>query len=123
MTQRLDQMNVNVVNSSAPSSYEICGSIEHVALNCQVGSPFFQDPSEVNCVQNFNPGPASDPYSSTYNLGWKNHLNFSYRSNPNPSNMPPMNARPPFGFQRPPFPSQVPYSNLEVMMENMLMAQ
>jgi len=41
LTQRLDRMNVNAVNSSAPSPYEIYGSIEHVTLNCQVGSPFF----------------------------------------------------------------------------------
>ena len=35
-----------------------------------------------------------------------------------------MNARPPPGFQRPPFPPQVPQkSNLEAMMESMLMAQ
>jgi len=48
---------------------EICGSIEHVTLNCQVESPFFQDPNEDNYIQNFNPRPASNPYSSTYNLG------------------------------------------------------
>ena len=41
MTQRLDQMNVNVVNSSDPSPSEICDSIEHITLNCQVGSRFF----------------------------------------------------------------------------------
>ena len=68
ITQRQDRMNVNALNSSAPSYYEIYGSIEHVTLNCQVGSPFFQDPNEVNYVQNFNPRPANDPYSSTYNL-------------------------------------------------------
>ena len=35
-----------------------------------------------------------------------------------------MNARPPPNFQRPSFPSQMPQkSNLEAMMENMLMAQ
>jgi len=35
-----------------------------------------------------------------------------------------MNARPPLGFQRPPFPSRMPQkSNLEAMMESMLMAQ
>ena len=101
MTQRLDRMNVNAMNSSAPSPCEIYGSIEHVTLNCQVGSPFSQDPSKVNHVQNFNPRPANHPYSSTYNLDWKNHLNFSYRSNPNPSNMPPMNARPPLFFKDP----------------------
>jgi len=40
VTQRLDRMNVNAVNSSAPSPYKICGSIEHVILNCQVGVLF-----------------------------------------------------------------------------------
>jgi len=40
MTKRLDQLKVNVINSSAPSPCEICGSIEHISLNCQVGSPF-----------------------------------------------------------------------------------
>jgi len=68
-TQRLDQMNVNAVNSSALSHYEIFSSIEHVTLNCQVGSLFFQDISEVNYVQSFNPRPTNDPYSSTYNPG------------------------------------------------------
>ena len=34
MSKRLDQMNVNVVNSSAPSHSEICGSIECISLHC-----------------------------------------------------------------------------------------
>ena len=101
MTQRLDQMNVNAVNSSGPSPCKICGSIEHITLNCQVGSPFSQEPNEVHYVQNVNPRPTNDPYSNTYNLGWKNHLNLSYRSNPNTMNMPPMNARVSPSFQRP----------------------
>ena len=50
MTERLDRMNVNAVNSSGPSTCEICGSIKHVTLNCQVRSPFSQGPSEVNYV-------------------------------------------------------------------------
>ena len=54
MTQRLDRINVNVVNSSAPPTSDICGPIKHVTLNYQVGSLFFQDPSEVNYVQNLN---------------------------------------------------------------------
>ena len=105
MTQRLDQKNVNTMNSSASSPCEICGSIKHISLPHQVGSPFFQDPDEVNYVQKFNPRPTNDPYSNTYNPGWKNHPNLSYRSNPDNVNMPPMNARVPPGFQRPPFPS------------------
>ena len=50
MTQILDRMNVNAVNSNAPSVCENCGFIEHVTLNWQVGNPFSQDPSEVNYV-------------------------------------------------------------------------
>jgi len=33
---------------NAPSLCEISSSIEHISLSCQVGSPFFQDPNEVN---------------------------------------------------------------------------
>jgi len=122
MTQRLNQMNINVVNSSTPSPDEICGSIEHITLNCQVGGPFFKDPNEVHYVQNFNLRPTNDPYSNTYNPGSKNHPNFCYKLNPNTANMPTMNVRAPPSFQRPPLLSQMPQmSNLEVMMENMLM--
>jgi len=88
MTKRLDQMNVNAVSSSAASPCEICGSIEHMSLNCQFGSPFSQDPNEVNYVLNFNPRPTNDTYSNTYNPGWKNHPNLSYRSNSNTMNCP-----------------------------------
>jgi len=38
--------------------------------------------------------------------------------------MPLMNGRPPSSFQKPPLPSQIPQkSNLEAMMESMLMAE
>jgi len=124
MTQRLDFMNVNAMNSSAPSPCEICSSVEHVTLNYQVGSPFSQDPNEVNYVQNFNSRLTNDPYSNTYNPGWKNHPNFSYGSNSKLSNVPLMSARPPPSSQRPTFPSQIPQkSNLEAMMDSMLIAQ
>jgi len=62
MTKRLDQLNVNAVNSSAPSPCEICGLIEHISLNYQVGNPFFQDLNEVDHVENFNPRLVNDPY-------------------------------------------------------------
>jgi len=69
MTKRLDQLNVNAINSSAPLPCEICGSIDHISLHCPVGSPFLQDPDEVNYVQNFNPRSTNDPYSNAYNPG------------------------------------------------------
>ena len=50
ISQRLDRVNVKAVNSNAPSPCEICGSIEHVTLNCQVRGPFFHESSEVNYV-------------------------------------------------------------------------
>jgi len=58
MTQRLDNLNVNVVNSSAPPPCEICDFLEHLTLNCHIGSPFAQNTSEVNYVNNFNPNRA-----------------------------------------------------------------
>jgi len=63
MTQRLNRMNVNAVNSSAPSLCEICGFVDHLTLNCQVGRLFAQDTNEVSYVNNFNPRPTNDPYS------------------------------------------------------------
>ena len=105
MSQRLDCINANAVNSGAPPLCEIRGSIEHVTLNCQVGSPFPQNSSEVNYVQNFNLRPTNDPYSNTYNPGWRNQPNFSNKSNL--PNMPQMNVRSPLGFKDLPFPNKL----------------
>jgi len=116
-TQRLDRLNMSATSSSAPpASCEICGFIGHLTMNCQVRSPFFQDTSDqINYVNNFNPRPTNDPYS-------KDHPNFSYKSNPSP--MPHINARTPLEFQRPPFSQQLfQKSNLEAMIERMLLAQ
>ena len=78
----------------------------------------------VAYVNNFQPRPSNDPYSNSYNPGWKQHPNFSYRADPLP--FPQNNARPPPGFQRPSFPPQAPppqKSNLESMLESVLLAQ
>jgi len=123
MIQRLDGMNVNAVNSSAPPPCEICGSIDHLTLNCQVGSPFPQDTNEVNFVNNFNPRPTNDPYSNAYNPCWRNHPNFSCRPNPNPPNLPQMNARPPPEFQWTPFPNKPLKSEIWRPWWSMLLAQ
>ena len=36
------------------------------------------NPSSVNYVGNFNRQPQNNPYSNTYNPGWKQHRNFSW---------------------------------------------
>jgi len=41
MSPKLDCLNVNSVSSSTPSpSCDICGSIDHLTVHYQVGSPF-----------------------------------------------------------------------------------
>ncbi|XP_020270991.1 uncharacterized protein LOC109846180 [Asparagus officinalis] len=74
---------------------------------------------QVNYVNNFN--QKGDPFSNTYNPGWRNHPNFSYR-NPPGNPMPASNFGPP-GFRAPQsnFPSQK--SNLENMMEKFVTTQ
>jgi len=81
--QRLEWLNVNSISSSMPSlTCEICGSADHLAMNCQVESPFTQDVSDrVNHVNTYKPGLANDPFSNAHNFSWRNHPNFSYRSN------------------------------------------
>jgi len=71
MTQRLERLNVNTINSSTPSpSCEICGSIDHLIENYQVRRPFAQNTSDqVNYVNNFNLRPTNDLNSNTYNPG------------------------------------------------------
>ena len=45
---------------------------EHVFDKCP------ENPASVNYVGNFNRQPQNNPYSSTYNPGWKQHPNLSW---------------------------------------------
>ncbi|XP_030963798.1 uncharacterized protein LOC115984958 [Quercus lobata] len=48
--------------------------------DCQVGNPFAQSSyGQANYVSNFQ--RQNNPYSNTYNPGWRNHPNFSWRNN------------------------------------------
>jgi len=84
MTQKLDKLNVNAVNSCAPSPCcDRCGSLDHITENCQVENPFAPPPVEhAAYVNNFQPRPYHNPYFNSYNPGWKQHPNFSYRTKP-----------------------------------------
>lgn len=59
---------VAVVNPS----YEIYGVPRHITVECQL----LVEPTldQVNYAQGY-------PYSKTYNLGWRNHPNLSYKNN------------------------------------------
>jgi len=75
MSYTLERVNINSMSSSTPSlSCEIYGSVDHLIVNCQVGSPFAQDGGDsVNYVNNFNPRLTNYPICNTYKPGWTNH--------------------------------------------------
>jgi len=53
---------------------DLCGG-GHKSIECQVGNPF-QQAEQVDYVG--NPlRQQGNPYSNTYNPGWRNHPNFS----------------------------------------------
>ncbi|KAG5513007.1 hypothetical protein RHGRI_038576 [Rhododendron griersonianum] len=63
----------------------------HMGVDCQVGNPFANNSSEqANFVSNYQ--RQNNPYSNTYNPGWRNHPNFSWSNSQNIS-------KPPPGFQ------------------------
>nr|XP_021851949.1 uncharacterized protein LOC110791508 [Spinacia oleracea] len=130
-------MSINDMSSVAPvtTSYcEVCGIQGHFGHECSYS---LQDTTRMEQVNAFQQRQPDDPYSNSYNPGWRNHPNFSYRSNnaQNPQSQqqwsqpqfhPPQAhvARPPFpqgashnappGFNRPPhqgYQQQPPQSN------------
>ncbi|XP_050915581.1 uncharacterized protein LOC127130652 [Lathyrus oleraceus] len=114
LTQKIESLTITPATTVAaitPNS-ELCGTPGHTNVDCQllVGVPT----NQINYAQ-------GNPYSNTYNHGWRNHMNFSYKSNnvlfsPNPTpTIPP-------GYQKgAPVASQAPRkSNLEIMMENFM---
>ncbi|XP_048228978.1 uncharacterized protein LOC125369805 [Ricinus communis] len=86
----------NLIEEMAMDNYQ-CGP--HYDANCNAGGIFassstssnvFADHEQDNYMRNA-PEQQNNPYSSTYNPGWRNHSNFSWRNN---------NAQGPPGFQR-----------------------
>ncbi|KAI5335535.1 hypothetical protein L3X38_025668 [Prunus dulcis] len=57
----------------------LCASIAHDTANCP-SNPILED---VQGVNEFNGRPRNDPYSNTYNPGWRQHPNFSWSNSHN----------------------------------------
>ncbi|XP_042426035.1 uncharacterized protein LOC122013888 [Zingiber officinale] len=114
LTYKFENFNVNAVSSII---CEICGVTGHSAMNCQimVTQPTGAQVEQVDAINNYAQKPNNNPYSNTYNPGWRNHPNFSYRNNQNQSGQNNYGAS--GGFQ------QEKKSNLEVMMENFIATQ
>ena len=117
LTQKLDNLAITppATVAAVTPNCEICGNPGHAAQECQVlaGLP----PDQVNYAQ-------GNPYSNTYNPGWKNHPNFSYKNN---NALYPPNQTPvvPPGSQKAmtAAPTAPRKSNLELMMENFIATQ
>ena len=93
LTRQLGSMKVNAIQAS-PLSYEH-SSNPHSTVSYPTTSPSetLSQPEQANFIPNFN-RQQHNPYSNTYNPGWRNHPNFSWGNNQH-------NPKPPPGFQPP----------------------
>ena len=83
LTQKLDQLlSVGKTLQSQPSQgvCALCSSPVHFVSNCPAASQFSEFVQEqVNGAQGFSK-LGNDPFSNTFNPGWRNHPNFSWKS-------------------------------------------
>ncbi|XP_055960147.1 uncharacterized protein LOC130014973 [Mercurialis annua] len=63
--------------AAVQSSCEVCGDPTHMANDCYVMGQAFNE--QVNFMEGQIQG--NDPYAATYNPGWRNHPNFSWKDN------------------------------------------
>ncbi|XP_073017528.1 uncharacterized protein [Primulina eburnea] len=95
-----------------------CGG-EHDVQDCQDGNPFYV-PEGAKHV-GFQNRPRNDPYSNSYNPGWRNHPNFSWGGQNNQNRQ---QRGPPHGMHQgfKPEPPREEKSNLEQMMTKFISA-
>ncbi|KAI4332189.1 hypothetical protein L6164_017119 [Bauhinia variegata] len=74
LSKKVESLNISVV--SFPSiSCDFCGG-NHSSGECPENMFDQSSQEQVNYLGN-PPRPQNDPFSNTYNLGWRNHPNFS----------------------------------------------
>ncbi|XP_058785071.1 uncharacterized protein LOC131659980 [Vicia villosa] len=117
LTRMIENLTIVPVADVAVVSpnFKVCGMTGHAASDCHLLAGVSPEP--VNYAQ-------GNPYSNTYNPGWKNHPNFSYKNN-NALYAPGQAPSVPPGYQKAPFaaPNVPRKSNLEIMMENFIATQ
>ena len=130
LNKKVDKLSsVNSVNSN-PSCTN-CGAPDHWTVDCKFGGGNQNEEVFALNQGNFRP---NNPYSNTYNPGWRNHPNF-YWNNPNDQNSSgPANQgfenqgnyqryqyQQNFGTQGQ--SNEPPKSNIEKMLENFMLSQ
>jgi len=128
LAQRLDKVGTNPISGSSSKSpmrvyafCETCGVQCHTSIECY---NVFSTIKHANTQHSFNPSPQNTFYSTTYNQGWKSHLNSPYK-NPNPHRqsswqLPSFQYRAPYN---PPYPPPQSKSNFESLMERFITTQ
>ncbi|XP_008245146.2 PREDICTED: uncharacterized protein LOC103343257 [Prunus mume] len=89
LEQKLDALLA--LNSRNPSKEvcSICETHDHPTISCPLGAAYPEFVQEqAKLVNSYNRGPINDPYSQSYNPGWRNHPNFSWRNTHNQANPP-----------------------------------
>lgn len=64
-------INPTTIIAAVQPECKICGTTGHITVKCSLLAE--PSPNQVNHAQ-------ENPYSNTYNLGWRNHPNFSYKN-------------------------------------------
>ncbi|KAL0440345.1 UNVERIFIED_CONTAM: hypothetical protein Slati_2517500 [Sesamum latifolium] len=105
LTHKVDNLGAAMWNGTSIGPYGACGQMGHWSQDCKVGNQFSSH-EDANFVShdgrsNFN------PYSNTYNPGWRSHPNFSWSNNQQQGSIGHHQPRQP--------PPQEPKSNLEDM--------
>ncbi|GKU88763.1 hypothetical protein SLEP1_g2989 [Rubroshorea leprosula] len=90
LNKKLDNLGASAMSISSNSCCELCGQFGHASVECQVGNSVQSSNEQANFVSS---GGRSkfNPYSNTYNPGWRSHPNFSWSNN---------QVRVPLGFQQ-----------------------
>ncbi|CAA0811112.1 Unknown protein, partial [Striga hermonthica] len=89
LAELTEQMRLLNARSSSPiqtMAVNVCGTCGvqgHSSEVCPtaIEPGYGSQNTEVNALQNFQNRPGNDPYSNTYNPGWRNHPHFSWANN------------------------------------------
>ncbi|XP_074560122.1 uncharacterized protein LOC141816192 [Curcuma longa] len=84
LSKRVENMSIGKVNAVA-TPCDICGDSSHTQEMCQVGALQAQIAQYEQCDAVGTYNQRNNPYSNSYNPGWRNHPNFFYRNNQGPS--------------------------------------
>ncbi|KAI5338623.1 hypothetical protein L3X38_017894 [Prunus dulcis] len=89
LEQKLDALLALNSRNPLKEVCSICETHDHPTISCPFGAAYPEFVQEqAKLVNSYNRGPINDPYSQSYNPGWRNHPNFSWRNTKNQANPP-----------------------------------